>query len=277
MGQVTVELRSVNSRVLSVKTRLGPETQGLEAALESLVRSRLGRGTVSAAIAVAGTEHASEPVVDVELAAKVSSELKQLATRLGVTVELSDVLAFPGVVPSKGKATPRLSRELSAALRDVASQALDQLVDDREREGGAIVTAMREEIERFIQALSAVQVRAPEMVASYRERLLGRVNEFLEGRAQAMETGDVIREVAVFADRVDIAEELQRLGAHVERAEELLAAGGAVGRKLEFLVQEMLREVNTVGSKSPDVAIAHRVVEMKSCVDRLKEQAANLE
>ena len=139
------------------------------------------------------------------------------------------------------------------------------------------MTAMREEIERFIQALSAVQVRAPEMVASYRERLLGRVNEFLEGRAQAMETGDVIREVAVFADRVDIAEELQRLGAHVERAEELLAAGGAVGRKLEFLVQEMLREVNTVGSKSPDVAIAHRVVEMKSCVDRLKEQAANLE
>ena len=277
LGQVVVELRSVNSRVLSVKVRMGPEAQGLEAAVESLARSRLGRGTVSVVIAVTEAEISPEPVVDVELAARVSSELQQLADRLGVTVELTDVLSFPGVIPARSRSAPRVSRELPKGLRDLTGRALDQLVADRQREGTAIVSAMREEIDRFTDAHSAVQARAPEVVAKYRERLLERVNEFLEGRARAMEAEGVIREVAVFADRADITEELQRLGAHVERARELLAGGGVIGRGLEFLVQEMLREVNTVGSKSPDVAITHRVVEMKSCVDRLKEQAANLE
>jgi uncharacterized protein (TIGR00255 family) len=115
------------------------------------------------------------------------------------------------------------------------------------------------------------------VVADYRAKLLQRVNEFLESRGKAMAESEVIREVAVFADRADITEEMQRLGSHVLRAGELLRGGAEVGRKLEFLVQEMLREVNTIGSKSPDVRISHHVVEMKSCVDKLREQAANLE
>ena len=138
------------------------------------------------------------------------------------------------------------------------------------------VAAMIGELDLAEEAIGTIAERAPEVVSHYRAKLLQRVNEFLEGRAKTMDDSDVIREVAVFADRVDITEELQRLGSHVSKTRELFASGGAVGRSLVFLVQEMLREVNTVGSKSPDVTIAHLVVTVKACIDKLKEQAANL-
>ncbi|MGA0868968.1 MAG: endoribonuclease YicC domain-containing protein, partial [Planctomycetota bacterium] len=127
------------------------------------------------------------------------------------------------------------------------------------------------------EGLAGAEARAPELVTSQRERLLERVNEFLAGRGLSIEPDNVVRELAVFAEKTDVAEEIQRLRAHIERAHQLLDGGGEVGRRFEFLVQEMLRETNTLGSKSPDVQIAHTVVAMKTAIDRLKEQAANLE
>ena len=115
------------------------------------------------------------------------------------------------------------------------------------------------------------------VIAFAQRRLLQRVNEFLAGQARTMEDGDVIREVAAFADRSDVAEELQRLTTHFAEERELLANGGEIGRKFEFLLQETLREVNTLGSKSQDAEMAQCVVAMKTAIDRLREQAANLE
>jgi uncharacterized protein (TIGR00255 family) len=277
LGVVTVELRSVNGRGLSVKTRVAAEGQGLETALESRVRSRLSRGTVFLTLAVDRGETDAEPLLDVDLAARVAKVLEELAQRLGKSVALADVLAFPGVVSTQNRTAPRTARDLSPELSALVDTALDDLVGDRVREGAAAAAAVLAEIDRLVSDLAAVTALAPAVVDAYRSKLLGRVNEFLAGRARAMEDSDVIREVAMFADRVDITEELQRLGSHAERARDLVRAGGTVDRPLEFLVQEIHREVNTIGSKSPDVAIAHRVIEMKSAVDRLKEQAANLE
>ena len=277
LGELTVECRSVNGRNLAIKSRLPQECQGLEAACDAVLRSRLDRGSVSLGMIVADTAGTAEPVVDVERAAAVAAELEALATRLGKSVALSDVLAFPGVVPANNRAAPRPSRDLPADIAGLLRSALDALVASRQEEGAATKDAILAEIGAVEGALAAIEARAPEVVAAYREKLIARVNEFLEGRATAMEEKDVIREVSVFADRVDITEELQRLAAHMQKARGMLEAGGVVGRSLEFLVQEMLREVNTLGSKSPDVTIAHIVVDMKSSIDKLKEQAANLE
>lgn len=276
LGAVTVECRTTNGRGLTFKTRLAGDCQGFEAALETYIRSRLQRGSVFAMMVIDESVGDKASAIDADAAVAVAKQLEALAKRLGTKVGLADVLAMPGVVLTQTRSVSRVSRELPDDIAALVRQAVDELIANREREGAATVDAMRDSIDRIEAELAAVTELAPEVVARYREKLLQRVNEFLEGRAKAMEDSDVIREVAVFADRIDIAEELQRLGSHMTKARELLQADGIIGRNLEFLVQEMLREVNTLGSKSPDVSIAHRVVEMKSCIDKLKEQAANL-
>lgn len=276
LGVVTVECRSTNGRGLTLKTRLAGDCQGFEAALEGYVRSQLQRGSVFAMMTIDEPIHDSVVTIDTESAVAVAAQLEQLAQRIGKTVALADVLAFPGVVPLSVRTTSRASRELPAEIKVLVQAAVRELIASREQEGAATVAAITAVIDRIEVELAAVTELAPGIVTRYRDKLLVRVNEFLEGRAKTMADNDVIREVALFADRVDVAEELQRLGSHLAKARELLQVGGVVGRNFEFLVQEMLREVNTLGSKSPDVAIAHRVVEMKSCIDKLKEQAANL-
>ena len=161
-----------------------------------------------------------------------------------------------------------------AALVDTA---LDALVQDREAEGRATAATLTTLVDELTDLREQVVQAAPRIVSAYREKLLGRIGEFLTERGVTVDDAAIVREVAMFADKVDVAEELQRLGLHLDRLRDALATGGEVGRGLEFLLQETLREVNTIGSKSPDADIAHVVVAMKSRIDRLKEQAANLE
>jgi uncharacterized protein (TIGR00255 family) len=156
-------------------------------------------------------------------------------------------------------------------------RALAALLEHRRAEGRSVAELVTGQIRELEAGHAAAAARAPEIIANHRQKLLERVNQFLEGQARTMEDADVLREVALFADRVDVTEELDRLAVHLEQARALLAAGGEVGRKLEFLLQEVLREINTLGSKSPDAAMARTVVDMKAAIDRAREQAANLE
>lgn len=276
VGQVTVESRSVNGRTLAVKLRLGSECQGIEAALEAVVRQRIQRGSVHLTLLVTESSEAPDAALDPAQAVRVAAELEVLGARLGKKVRFADVLAVPGVIRVPSRA-PRLSRELPPDLLHLVGQALNGLVADREREGRDTVVAMLGDIAALDAAVARVREIAPEVVVQHRDRLLQRVNEFLEGRGRTMEQHEVVREIAVFAERVDITEEIERLTMHTLKARQLLEGPGPAGRSLEFLAQEMLREVNTLGSKSPDAAIAHLVVEMKSRLDKVKEQAANLE
>lgn len=277
VGRLEVECRSVNGRGLNVKIRLASECAGLEVAFEERVRKQLGRGSVQVAAVVSDAPQVPEPGLDTAFGERVASRLEEFAQRVGKTVALSDILAFPGVIETPSRSGPMLSRRLPEQVGKLLDAALAALIKDRIREGEATVAVMLQEVDAMAKAMQEVRALAPQVVADYRDRVLLRVNEFLEGRAKAMEPGEVIREVSVFADRVDISEEIQRLEAHRAKAREILEGGGGVGRSFEFLVQEMLREVNTLGSKSPDVRISHLVVRMKSSVDKLKEQAANLE
>ena len=277
LGCLSVECRSVNGRGLHVKTRLAAACSGFEAAIEARVRQRISRGSVHVAVAVDETPQVTRYELNRQFGEQVAQQLEAFAAQVGKTVTLADILRYPGVVDATARSGPSLSRDLLPGVAGVLDQAIDALITDREREGQATVALMLQEVDAITEALQEVRAIAPQVVASYRERLLERVNEFLDGRARAMEPSEVIREVSVFADRVDISEEMQRLDIHIAKARDLLGGGGAVGRNFEFLVQEILREINTLGSKSPDVRVAHLVVRMKSSVDKLKEQAANLE
>ncbi|MHC4515791.1 MAG: YicC/YloC family endoribonuclease [Planctomycetota bacterium] len=278
LGDMTVEVRSVNGRALSVKMRIPPECQGLETALEAHLRSQFHRGTLTLLICLENPVRNVETMVDEELAAQVAQQLRQLAQKTKAeNPTLGDVLSFPGVVSGPPTSRARTSWEPPKNVLALVASAAVALSKSRAEEGVATVADMNQQLGIIGTVLEEVKSRTPKVTADYREKLLKRVNEFLEGQARAMEDSDVIREVALFADRVDISEELQRLESHLEKATGVLADGGHVGRHLEFLLQEMLREANTVASKSPDTEIAHRIVKVKSCIDRLKEQAQNLE
>ena len=278
LGDLAVELRSVNGKNLSVKMRLPSAAHGFDAEFERRLRHELRRGHLRVAMEIVEPAAANVSVVDAERAKQAAEELRALAGELGLASDLSisDVLSIPGVLRSQHTPT-RVSQDTPEQVSALFDAALRGLIEHRRREGEATAELIGEQLDSLDAARGQAAARAPRIVAEHRERLLGRVNEFLEGQARTMTDDDVLREVAMFADRADVEEELQRISAHLGEARSLLAAGGEIGRKLEFLLQETLREINTLGSKSPDVEMAHTVVNMKANIDRAREQAANLE
>ncbi|MEM7206003.1 MAG: YicC/YloC family endoribonuclease [Planctomycetota bacterium] len=279
VGDVAVELRSINGRTLAIKTRLPPECQGLERSIEQRLRASLQRGTVTVLVERTG-DRDTEVLVDRGAAESAVTQLRALATELGLADDLaaSHLLSVPGVLRGGGAPPgPRASWDLPAELGRLVDAALAQLVDERRREGAATAAAIAGELDALAAAAQDAAARVPLIAEAYRARLIARVNEFLEGQARAVNDADVVREVAIYAERADVGEELQRLGEHLTGARGILAGGGAVGRSLEFLCQELLREVNTLGSKAQDADMARLVVMMKTSVERLREQAANVE
>lgn len=280
LGRTIVEFRAVNGRSFSLKTRLMPPAAGLELALEKAASAHVRRGSVTCIVEATASEGTRPLVVDRSVLRGAVAELRAAAADAGLSPELrlADLLALPGVVLDQAVDGTRSTRGLPPLLAALVEKSLAALVAERVREGeltARLVVQLLDEIERSYRRVAE---RAPQAVAEYRGRLLARVNEVLAGQAaRPLEPGDVIREVAMYAERVDVSEELQRLSAHVARARELLQRGGEVGRALEFLMQELLREVNTVGSKAQDVDVAHDVVAMKADIDRLRELVANLE
>ncbi len=272
-GPLRIELRSVNGRALSLKLRLASVCAGYEAAIEELVRERVRRGSVLVVIERAATGPAP---LDRGLLRAAAAELHQLAGEVGLpSPTVADVLHYSGALTRTEAVT---SRPLPAGLRALVVAAIADLLQSRAADGAGTVQAMQAQLQTFGEHLQSAAARAPQVVAAFGERLLQRVREFVAAHAPGQVPAvDLVREVALHADRVDVAEELQRLGNHLGAIGALLAGGGEVGRRVEFLLQELLRETNTLGSKSPDSAIAHDVVAMKSVIDRLREQAANLE
>lgn len=277
LGRTLVEVRAVNGRGLTFKHRLAPAASGYEAVLERAVASQLRRGSITCIVDVAAADGPRRLGIDPLMLRAAADELRAAATQAGLAADftLADLLAIPGVVsaPEQG----RTRREPSAEFVALVERAVAALCAERRREGQAMAQAVARLLDSLTAARAAAAQRAPAALVDYRARLLARVNEFLAGQAKALEPNDVLREVAMFAERVDADEELSRLNAHLGRARVLLDQGGEVGRSLEFLLQEMLREINTLGSKSQDVEIAHAVVGMKADVDKLRELVANLE
>ncbi len=277
-ARCTVEIRSVNNRFFKSTMRLPAELDSLEPELESLIMRRLTRGSITAT--VRWSEVSSRAVARINTAA-VDAYVAQLRGSLpsGIVTELrlSDLLGLPGVV-SDDRAE-RLAADARPAVLRLAAEACDALMAMREREGDALRVILCEFGDQIDARLAAVRERAPQVVSHYQERLRQRVNSLLKDLGATVTEADLIKEVAIYAERSDVAEEIARLGGHLEQYRSIIEPANPqpAGRTLDFLAQEMLREANTIASKSADVEISRRIVEIKTAIDRIKEQAQNAE
>ena len=258
---VEAEVRSVNSRSLKISVRTPPVLAPREADLEAIVRKRVRRGSVTVFLRVEFLK---------------SSDLLRIRPEVveGALAPESRA-ALPGAVES-GAEDPLRPADWKV-VRTALEEALAGLEAMRGKEAAHLVKDLRGIAKRMGGNLSAVAKRAPVVVDEYRKRLKDRVDLLLRDSGAALDEATLAREVAVYADRCDVTEEVTRLQAHLKEFDGYLKATGEVGRTLDFLAQEMHRETNTIGSKSQDTEIARRVIALKSDVDRLKEQVANLE
>jgi uncharacterized protein (TIGR00255 family) len=270
------EVRAVNHRSLQVKLRLPPELAFLEPEVERQVRQRVERGSLSLSVTAAGTSTLRTPQVDATAARAYKHKLERLARELGLqpAVSLELLAGLPGVIGAE--VDERGLKREARLLQQAVSGALEALEEMREREGAALARDLRRSAKSITGLVGRVSKRMPQVVRSHKTALKKRVAELLDGRAGLAEA-DLARELALIADRLDVSEELTRLTSHLEQLEVLLERPGAVGRQLDFLVQEFLREANTIGSKCNDAPAAHMVVELKTWIERLREQVQNIE
>lgn len=276
-ARLLCEVRSVNHRFLAAKIRLPNALQQLESWIEQRVKERLHRGSVEVAVywRDAGAPLASR--LDEKVADHYLAELRAWTKkrRLADDVSAALILGLPGVLAPPD--SDALAEGFKPELEKVVDAALDALCEMRAREGERLAVALRREAKNVHDCAAAVQARIPEVVRLYQQRLSERIAKLLEGQGVAPDPAILAREVAVFAERSDVTEELDRLKSHEAEFEKLLARKGPIGRELEFLVQEMGREVQTVGSKVQDAALLVKVREAKASLEKLREQVANVE
>lgn len=280
---VTVEVRSVNHRFLQVKSRLPADLAVLESDVDALVKKRLGRGAVNVTVRVEPVGSAAEVRVDTELVERYRDQLADLARSAGVseTLSLAEWTRLPGVLETRSASFDRT--HVARVIAKATAEALDALVSMRDAEGAALAKDLAKNAAALGKVVVRIAGRAPAAVKRHQDELRQRIAQLLD--RPVVEADELAREVAAIADRADVAEELSRLEAHLEALDLHVSdaakaggkAGAGVGRTLDFLVQEVFREVNTIGSKSSDTKIAHWVVDAKTLTERLREQVQNVE
>lgn len=273
---VSVEVKSVNGRFLDVKTRMPRALSAFEVEAERRVRERLARGSVSLYVSVDEAAGGAARVDEVAVA-RTADLLRALARAAGIDepLRLDHLLRFPDLLPSDA-ATPEAD---DPALVDAARRALDIALDDlvamRAREGTALADDLQGRLDRIAAMTSEAEAASPGRVSDARQRLTDRLADLVgAGRVDPMR---IEQEIALLADRLDVTEETVRMRAHLRFFADALAGNEPPGRRLSFLVQEMGREANTLGSKASDAPMQHLAVAMKEEIEKVKEQVANVE
>ncbi|MFL5331392.1 MAG: YicC/YloC family endoribonuclease [Gemmataceae bacterium] len=279
----TIEVRSVNNRHLKLTLRAPEPYNMLESEFERVIRKFVRRGTVLIQLRIERMSRASDfRINDVALRSYVQQVHEAIADldphiRPSAGELLGQVLALPGVTIDSGSASAHVADEWPV-LEQGLGEALARLQRMREEEGLHMVRELKAQREQIIGFLGEVRKLEPGVVQAYRDRLRERVATLLEGTKAELSDDDLIREVTVYAERSDIAEEVVRLDSHLQQFAEILdGKDESPGRKLEFVVQEMGRETNTMGSKAGDVAISRLVVEIKSVLEKIREMIQNIE
>jgi uncharacterized protein (TIGR00255 family) len=271
-GTLNIELRSVNSRYLDIQFRVPDELRMLEAGLREAVSARLKRGKVDCRVSLSTT--AVGPRAQA-LNLGALAELGKLAEIVrrelpdATPLRTADVLRWPGVL-AEGTVSETELREQSATL---STKAIDELVAARNREGAKLAGVILERVAAMRKSVEKVAPFVPEAIAAYQDKLGQRLREALGAG-----TDERIRqEIAVFGMKIDIDEELQRLKTHLDEVERVLSKGGAAGKRLDFLMQELNREANTLGSKAASQAISDCALELKLLIEQMREQVQNIE
>jgi uncharacterized protein (TIGR00255 family) len=275
---VAVELRAVNSRYFKLNFRVTEGFAGLEPRIEALLRGRIRRGTVYVQLRLERTAAPENFRINSGVLLRYRHELEMLAREWpeGRPPHLESLLLLPGVVEESQTRQASLD-EIWAIVEPPTIEAAQALNSMRTQEGAALLKDLRDLADAIATRLDAIAARAPQVVAEYRQRLRERVNQALSELNVTVEPADLVREITLFCDRSDISEEIVRMRSHVEQFRSTLSLRESSGRKLEFIVQEMGRETNTIGSKANDVDIAREVVEIKTDLERIREQVQNVE
>ncbi len=272
LGTLSVEVRSVNHRYLDIQFRLPDELRSFEPGMREVVAARLSRGKVECRVGFAKNPSSQ---VALELNAGLLDQLQALEVRVrkqfpgAAGLNVSDVIRWPGLIEADAIPLERLREDTQGLLE----RALSEFTASRAREGEKLKNLLFERAKRMEDLVEQVKPRIPLLVTAYQERLAGRLRD-----AMAELDEDRIRqELAMFAAKVDVDEELSRLATHLSETRRILSSGGAVGKRLDFLMQELNREANTLGSKSVDIDVSQAAVELKVSIEQMREQVQNIE
>ncbi|MGD9645724.1 MAG: YicC/YloC family endoribonuclease [Pirellulales bacterium] len=275
---IAVEVRTINSRYFKLSVRAGEMYAALEPDLEALVRQHVKRGTIQVSVRIDRGKRAEDYQLNTIALAAYREQLETLHAEWHINepVTLERLLVLPGVVDEHVPDERELADEWPLIARTV-EDALAQLAEMRGKEGAAMAADLRANAGQIAQALDSIAARAPQVVEGYRSRLEERLRKLLADYSLTLDPTDLLREVSLFAERSDISEEVVRLRSHLEQFDAALDLEDSSGRKLEFVIQEMHRETNTIGSKANDVEIARHVIEIKTAIERIREMIQNVE
>jgi len=272
-----VEIRSLNNRFFKPVIKLPDNVSGLEPEMESMLREKLGRGSITFILKMRQDSAEAAYHLNTEALKAYLDQLQQVKglDRL-VHIDLASLVQLPGVCQEPRDETDEIARH-GPVIKDLTTKAIQKLDAMRRREGHTLFEELMRHVRLIRDNLGQIAKLAPTVVEDYHRRLQQRVNQLLAKAELQVSQVDLIKEVAVFAERADIAEEIQRLGSHLAAFEQSCREGEHAGRKLDFIAQEMLREANTIAAKANDAEIARYIVEIKGAIDRLKEQVQNVE
>lgn len=273
--QLTVEVRSVNHRFLEISSRFPKEWMEAELAAKKLIQSKVSRGKLDVSVFVnENHQHEQTMVINWPLVNAYKAARKELAAEVPLKEEwdMTELLKLEGALTVETAQLPH--EEVIEAVRDALTEALNNLIAMREREGAVLDEVMCGFKQELVEQIDCIRAVSDDAVVKYREKLLLRIKEVTESTSVDER---VLTEVAVFAEKIDIAEELDRLNSHLKQLDETLAEDISIGRKLDFLLQEIHRETNTIGSKNQSSEAFVAVVQMKSVLEKMREQVQNIE
>ena len=282
LGRLTIELRSVNSRFLDVTLKMPDDLRVAEGATREAIAAQLARGKIECRMSIARSGEEIPAQLNTEALARLADLARQVERSLpaAAPITTADILNWPGVVETPGADPDILRSQVLATL----AEALAMLAESRQREGAALSLVLQAQCEQVEQVASQLTARAPELISAVERKLDERLEKAL-GSALAgastltrEEVSERIRqEVTLYALKMDVDEEIKRLITHVAEVRRVLNNGGAVGRRLDFLMQELNREANTVGSKAAAIEMTNSSVELKLVIEQMREQIQNLE
>lgn len=279
---ILVEIRSVNHRYYEYSSRIPRAYNYIDDKLKTLLKSGISRGKVEVAVTVNNIEGRDTVIaVNKDVAAGYVDALRALNREMGADgsdwleddIKLSKLMKLPDIFTVQK--APEDEEQIWSDISQVAAEALARFVDMRQTEGERLKNDVIEKAEAVLDMVSKVEVLSPQTVANYRERLYKKMTEVLEGKE--IDEQRILTEAAIFSEKIAVDEETVRLRSHVSQLVTMLNSEEAVGRKLDFIVQEMNREVNTIGSKAQDLNVTKLVVNMKAEIEKIREQIQNIE
>lgn len=276
--EISVEIKSVNHRFFEFSCRTPKGYSFLDDKLKALVNSRVSRGKIDMFVTVGAAEDTpAEVKINHSLVSGYINAMKEISETYGIEndVTVTAISRFPDVY-TVSKA-PENEEEITADVLEAANTAIDGFIAMREAEGEKMKADILGRAEVILATVDEIDERSPQTVKEYEERLLDRINRTLQDYNINIDEQRVLTEVAVFADKVAVAEETVRLRSHFAQLSKIMESQTPIGREIDFIIQEMNREANTIGSKVQDAEIAHKVVKIKSEIEKMREQIQNIE